>query len=69
VPRHYVDHESEIGSVVAETGVGPYIPNKDYVEIKAYYQWVPFVLFLQGAMFYIPHLLYKYAEGGKIKVQ
>lgn len=30
----------------------------------AYYQWVPFVLFLQGMMFYIPHWLWKTYEGG-----
>ena len=32
---------------MADTGVGPYDPENDYIEIKAYYQWVPFVLFLQ----------------------
>ena len=53
---------------MAETGDGPYHPRDDYVEIKAYYQWVPFVLFLQGIMFYVPHILYKYFEGGKIKL-
>merc|ERR1712029_79918 len=31
------------------------------------YQWVPFVLFLQGAMFYFPHLLFKAWEGGKVR--
>ena len=51
------------------TGVGPYDPtdpNED-LEFKAYYQWVPFVLFLQGIMFYLPHLIYKDMEGGKLK--
>lgn len=28
----------------------------------AYYQWVPFVLFIQGCMFYLPHLFWKAAE-------
>lgn len=33
----------------------------------AYYQWVPFVLFVQGLFFYFPHKLWKSWEGGKIK--
>jgi hypothetical protein len=32
----------------------------------AYYQWVPFVLFTQALMFYLPHVLWKKWEGGKI---
>jgi hypothetical protein len=32
----------------------------------AYYQWVPFVLFLQGVMFYIPHYLWKIFEDRKV---
>ena len=34
---------------------------------QAYYQWVPFVLFLQAGLFYAPHLLCKSWEGGKVK--
>ncbi len=48
--------------------MGPYVPNVDEVEVKAYYQWVPFVLFLQAVLFYIPHIIYKQAEKGKLKV-
>jgi len=33
----------------------------------AYYQWVPFVLFLQGLMFYLPHWLWKTFEGGRLQ--
>nr|XP_027223332.1 innexin inx2-like [Penaeus vannamei] len=33
----------------------------------AYYQWVPFVLFLQGLMFYAPHWLWKTWENGKLE--
>ena len=29
---------------------------------------MPFVLFLQAIMFYIPHIIFKYFEGGKIKL-
>ena len=50
--------------------MGPYDPRdaRD-IEVKAYYQWVPFMLFLQSIMFYIPHVIYKSFEGGKIKVR
>lgn len=34
----------------------------------AYYQWVPFVLFGQAIMFYLPHLVWRIVEGGTIKV-
>ena len=48
-------------------------PNKDgtpitETEVKAYYQWVPFMLFLQAVMFYVPHIIYKAVEGHKLKV-
>ena len=46
--------------------MGPYNPEKDYVVYKAYYQWVPFMLFLQGIMFYIPHVVYRVAEERKV---
>ena len=36
------------GYHVSDTGVGPYHPREDEVDVKAYYQWVPFMLFLQG---------------------
>jgi len=66
VPRHYRDFDTQIGWDVSQTGVGPYHPG-EYIEVKAYYQWVPFVLFLQGIMFYMPHIVYKTVEEGKIK--
>lgn len=34
--------------------------------VHAYYQWVPFVLFLQGVMFYIPHYIWKAFEQKKL---
>lgn len=67
VPIHWRDHDTEIGFDVSQTGVGPYNPEKDYIEVKQYYQWVPFVLFLQSVLFYVPHLVFKMFEGGKVK--
>ena len=48
-------------------GVGSYNREEDEVSHKAYYQWVPFVLFLQGVLFYLPHLIFKAWEGGKVR--
>ena len=66
VPSQWVDKDTLLGHHVSQTGVGPYNPDKDYVVYKAYYQWVPFMLFLQGLMFYIPHVLYQWAEERKV---
>ena len=39
---------------------------KDGDEIRhAWYQWVPFILFFQAVLCYIPHYLWKAAEGEK----
>ncbi|CAH1127039.1 unnamed protein product [Ceutorhynchus assimilis] len=49
-------------------GVGNYgINSKEEIKRHAYYQWVPFVLFGQGIMFYLTHILWKKLEGGRIK--
>lgn len=64
IPKHW---NTKIGHDSAQIGVGHYNPKNDDVTYKAYYQWVPFVLFLQGAMFYFPHLLFKAWEGGKVR--
>lgn len=37
------------------------------IKRHAYYQWVPFVLFLQAISFYLPHLFWRSWEGGRIK--
>ena len=65
-----------IGNVISSAGVGPYNAGRNAdgspiteVEVKAYYQWVPFMLFLQAIMFYVPHIIYKAVEGQKLKVQ
>jgi hypothetical protein len=47
-------------------GVGPHNPN-DEVKMHAYYQWVPFFLFLQALFFYAPHFIWKMQERGRLK--
>jgi len=39
----------------------------DAIKYHAYYQWVPFILFGQAMMFYLPHLIWRKWEGGRIK--
>ncbi|KDR16624.1 Innexin inx3, partial [Zootermopsis nevadensis] len=58
----------QVGTHVAGPGVGPHVQGLDEVQHHNYYQWVPFVLFLQGLLFYVPHWLWKNWEGGKIKM-
>ena len=55
-----------VGDDVAAPGVGAFDHQHGDVTFKAYYQWVPFVLFLQGCLFHAPHLLIKMWEGGKV---
>lgn len=52
--------------VLPHPGIGPVYPS-DNIKHHAYYQWVPFVLFAQAICFYLPHLLWRSMEGGKIK--
>lgn len=59
-------HGVKIGAEAPHPGVGPQQPG-DNVTFHTYYQWVPFVLFIQGVMFYAPHWLWKSREGGLFK--
>ncbi|XP_012235268.1 innexin inx3 [Linepithema humile] len=54
-----------IGTHVAHPGLGI-----DYGEkrVHSYYQWVPFMLFFQGILFYIPHWMWKQWEDNKIRL-
>ena len=58
----------ERGVDFAYEGVGPPKFKEGVAEktFHAYYQWVPFVLFLQGIMFYFPHYLWKLLEDKKL---
>ena len=38
----------------------------DEKKYHAYYQWVPFVLFLQGMAFYLPHWIWRVCEGRRL---
>nr|BDV49776.1 MAG: innexin [Penaeus semisulcatus pemonivirus] len=47
-------------------GIGSHKPS-DSVTYHTYYQWIPFMLFIQGLMFYIPHYIWKNWEGGRLR--
>ncbi|XP_068235272.1 innexin inx2-like isoform X3 [Palaemon carinicauda] len=65
LPRH-IDKGYGKGTGIVYPGVGPHTSSDSRI-YHAYYQWVPFVLFLQGLMFYAPHWLWKTWEGGKLE--
>ncbi|XP_028027371.1 innexin inx3 [Bombyx mandarina] len=49
----------------AHPGLGD---DNDEKRIHSYYQWVPFMLFFQGLLFYIPHWIWKNWEEGKVRL-
>jgi hypothetical protein len=51
---------------VPHPGIGP-LNDDDPIKVHAYYQWVPFVLFFQAICFYLPYVVWRSWEGGKIK--
>lgn len=50
---------------VAHPGLGGDVGEKRY---HSYYQWVPFMLFFQGVLFYVPHWMWKQLEEGKVRM-
>lgn len=57
-----------VGTHVAHPGLGNYVDNEHETRYHAYYQWVPFMLFFQGLLFYVPHYLWKNWEEGKVRM-
>lgn len=59
-------HGKGVGTEVASSGLGnEYEHDRTF---HSYYQWVPFTLFFQGLMFYIPHWIWKNWEEGKMRM-
>ncbi|XP_055305433.1 innexin inx3 [Sitodiplosis mosellana] len=56
-------HGKHVGTEVAQSGLGN--DNQEKV-FHSYYQWVPFTLFFQGCLFYVPHYIWKNIEDGKV---
>ncbi|XP_034947390.1 innexin inx3 [Chelonus insularis] len=54
-----------VGTHVAAPGLGTDIGDRKY---HSYYQWVPFMLFFQGILFYVPHWMWKQWEEGKVRL-
>lgn len=56
-------HGKHVGTEVAASGLGN--DNQEKI-FHSYYQWVPFMLFFQGVLFYVPHWIWKNWEEGKV---
>ena len=65
LPNHFDEEVGKGG--LTQDGVGSYNKERDETVYKNYYQWVPFVLFLQSLMFYTPHTMFKLWEGEKVQ--
>lgn len=58
--------DKEVGREVVYPGVDQKDPGDDVV-YHAYYQWVCFVLLFQGILFYVPRLVWRSWEKGRLK--
>ena len=65
IPGYDGTASSELGAG-AHPGVGPEAAGHER-RIHSYYQWVPFLLFLQGILFYMPHYIWKQYENGTVR--
>uniref|UniRef100_A0A1B0DD11 Innexin n=1 Tax=Phlebotomus papatasi TaxID=29031 RepID=A0A1B0DD11_PHLPP len=66
IVRHLNESMLERGNI-PHPGIGP-VHEDDEKKFHAYYQWVPFVLFGQAIMFYLPHFVWRTWEKGRIKM-
>jgi len=54
------NHESHIG-------ITAHVDDEEYRDVShTYYQWIPFIFFLQGVAFYLPYRMWKHNVGNKI---
>jgi type III secretory pathway component EscS len=60
-------YNQTLNTDVISLGVGPNNSEEGEQKYHSYYQWVPFVLFFQGLLFMIPHVLWKAWEDGRIR--
>jgi len=60
------DSKGVHGEDFAYPGVEPPSPDEEERTYHAYYQWVPFVLFFMGILFYMPHYVWKTLEDRKM---
>jgi len=64
LPKHF---EGTLNQDFIHHGVGPAMEDDEKI-YHQYYQWVPLVLSLQAAMFYLPHWIWKQLEGGRLEL-
>lgn len=60
------DPRNVVGKDIAAHGLGNHMTDGKETHHN-YYQWVPFVLFLQGILFYLPHWFWKSWEERKMR--
>ncbi len=48
-------------------GGSPYQPGISKKLHHAYYQWVPYYLFILGCFFYLTHSIWKSVDSGKVR--